>query len=111
MLVTIVALGILLVLLMPSFHGVRSASRQIGCSIQLKRITDGLNQHADDNEGLYTIAGGVVPWEQIDPETRQPSWMQQVVPYLSSKKVFAGCGAYPLTQPLPLLLGRSGCVH
>lgn len=105
MLVMIVALGILMVLLLPSFRGVRSASRQIGCSIQLKRIDDGLNQYADENEGLYTIAGGVVPWEQVDPETNMPSWMQQVVPYLSSKKVFAGCGAYPVNSPYHYFLG------
>lgn len=105
MLVMIVALGILMVLLLPSFRGMRSASRQIGCSIQLKRIDDGLNQYADDNEGLYAIAGGVVPWEQVDPETHMPSWMQQVVPYLSSKNVFAGCGAYPVSNPYHYFLG------
>jgi len=105
MLVMIIALGILLVLLLPSFSGVRSASRQIGCSIQLKRIGDGLNQYADDNDGQYTIAGGLVPWEQVDPETNMPSWMQQVVPYLSDKKVLAGCGAYPLDSPYHYFLG------
>jgi prepilin-type processing-associated H-X9-DG protein len=105
LLVMLVALGILLVLLLPSFSGVRSASRQIGCSIQLKRIDDGLNKHADDNDGLYAIAGGVVPWEQVDPETKMPSWMRQVVPYISSKNVFAGCGAYPVSNPYHYFLG------
>jgi prepilin-type N-terminal cleavage/methylation domain-containing protein/prepilin-type processing-associated H-X9-DG protein len=104
-LVTIVALGILMALLLPSFRGLRSASQQISCSIQLKRIDDGLNQFADDNDGDYTIAGGLVPWEQVDPETNMPSWMQQVVPYLKSKQVLAGCGAYPLQSPYHYFLG------
>lgn len=100
------ALAILTVLLMPSFSGVRSASRQIGCSIQLKRIDDGLTRHAQDNRGLHTIAGGVVPWAQIDPDTRKPSWMQQVSPYLASNKdIFAGCGAYPVASPYHYFLG------
>ncbi len=105
MLVMIVALGILMVLLLPSFRGVRSASRQIGCSIQLKRIDDGLNQYADDNDSLYTIAGGLVPWEEVDPETKMPSWMQQVVSYLPEKDVLSGCGAYPLKSPFHYFLG------
>ncbi|MEZ6190772.1 MAG: hypothetical protein R3C45_05710 [Phycisphaerales bacterium] len=105
-LVMLFALAILTVLLMPSFSGVRSASRQIGCSIQLKRIGDGLAKHAEDNNGRHTIAGGLVPWEQIDPETRKPSWMQQVSPYLSSNKdIFAGCGAYPVASVYHYFLG------
>jgi len=104
-LVVIVALAILLVLLLPSMRGVRSASRQIGCAIELKRIGDGLNQYADDNRGHYTIAGGLVPWSQVDPETRMPSWMQQVSPYISNEETLAGCGAYPMVSPYHYFLG------
>lgn len=104
-LVMIVVLAILAALLMPSFGGMRSAANQIGCSMELKRITDGLNQHAEDHDNLYTIAGGVVPWEQIDPETQRPSWMQQVSPYLPDKDTLAGCAAYPVASPYHYFLG------
>lgn len=105
LLVTLVVLGLLAVLLMPSLRGVRSASRQIGCAIELKRIDDGLNIYADSHKKNYPIAGGLVQWEQIDPKTRMPSWMQQVLPYLKDKATFAGCGAYPVKSPYHYFLG------
>lgn len=104
-LVAIVALAILAVFLMPSLTRVRSASRQIGCAIELKRIDDGLNQYADDNQGQYTIAGGLVPWAKIDPKTHMPSWMQQVAPYLSDIASLSGCGDYPSDSPYHYFLG------
>jgi len=105
LLVALVILGILAVLVLPSLRGVRSASQQIGCAIELKRIDDGLNQYADDNRGMYTIAGGMVPWAQVDPQTQMPSWMQQVMPYLSARDTFAGCGAYPVESQYHYFLG------
>jgi len=105
LLVMMAAVSVLTALLMPSFTKIRSASRQIGCSIQLKRIDDGLSKHAEDFNSLYTIAGGLIPWERIDPTTRLPSWMQQVRPYVSSKDVFAGCAAYPVPSEFHYFLG------
>ncbi|GAB4189972.1 MAG: hypothetical protein Kow00105_04320 [Phycisphaeraceae bacterium] len=105
MLVLVVVLAIFATLLMPSFSGLRSASKQIACSIQVKRINDALAKYADDHKGRHTIAGGVVPWEHIDPQTSKPSWMQQVSPYLKSKDVFAGCAAYPVASPYHYFLG------
>lgn len=105
LLVVIVALTILFTLLPPSFKRARSASYQIGCSIQLKRIGDGLARHAEDYRDNYAIAGGAVAWEQIDPTTHMPSWMQQIAPYVSGKGVFAGCAAYPVPSPYHYFLG------
>ncbi len=105
LLVIIVVLAVIAALLMPSFTKVRSASRQIGCSIQLKRIDDGLSKHAEDFDNRYVIAGGFVAWEQVDPMTRKPSWMQQVTPYVSSVEVFAGCNAYPMPSEFHYFLG------
>jgi prepilin-type processing-associated H-X9-DG protein len=105
LLVVMVALTFITVLMLPSFTRVRSASYQISCSIQLKRIGDGLTGYAQDYGDSYAIAGGVVPWEQVDPTTRMPSWMQQITPYLSGKDVFAGCAAYPVTSAYHYFLG------
>ncbi len=105
LMVTLIVLAVLAVLVLPSLRGVRSASRQIGCAIELKRIDDGLNRFADDNKSLYTIAGGLVPWREIDPKTHKPSWMEQVMPYLTDKSTLAGCAAYPLNSSYHYFLG------
>lgn len=105
LLVIIVALAVLAALLLPSLSQVRAASRQIGCSIQLKRIDDGLSKHAEDFDDRYAIAGGAVAWEQVDPTTRMHSWMQQVTPYVSGTDVFSGCASYPVPSEFHYFLG------
>ncbi len=105
LLVILVALGVIAAMLLPSLKPIRSASKQISCSIQIKSISDGLSSHADDFNQRYTIAGGMVPWEQVDPTTHRPSWMQQVTPYVTDKDVFAGCAAYPVFSQFHYFLG------
>lgn len=105
LLVILVALGVIAAMLLPSLKPIRSASKQISCSIQIKSIGDGLSSHADDFNQRYTIAGGMVAWEQVDPTTQRPSWMQQVTPYVDSKDVFAGCAAYPVASRYHYFLG------
>ncbi len=105
LLVMIAALAVLAALLLPSLTKLRSASRQISCSIQLKSIGEGLSKHADDFDQRYAIAGGVVAWEQVDPTTHMPSWMEQVTPYVSGKDVFSGCAAYPVPSLFHYFLG------
>jgi prepilin-type processing-associated H-X9-DG protein len=105
LLVIIAVLAVLAALLLPSFTRLRSASRQIVCSIQLKRVDDGLSKHAEDFDNRYAIAGGFVAWEQIDPMTRKPSWMQQLTPYVSGTDVFSGCADYPVSSQFHYFLG------
>ncbi len=108
LLVMIAVLALLAALLLPSFSRVRSASRQIACSIQLKRIDDGLSKHAEDFDHRYAIAGGLVAWGQVDPTTHKPSWMRQVEPYVSGMGVFSGCAAYPVPSEFHYFLGARG---
>ena len=105
LLVMIAALAVLAALLLPSMAPIQSASRQISCAIHLKSIGDGLSRHTEDFNDQYAIAGGLVAWEQIDPKTHMPSWMQQVTPYVSSKDVFSGCAAYPVPSEFHYFLG------
>tara|TARA_R110002111_G_scaffold28353_3_gene60525 strand:+ start:245 stop:949 length:705 start_codon:yes stop_codon:yes gene_type:complete len=107
LMVMLVALAVITAMLLPSIKPIRSASRQINCSINLKTVSDGLSSHADDFDQRYTIAGGFVAWEQVDPTTKRPSWMQQVTPYLSNLDldVFAGCAAYPISSRFHYFLG------
>ena len=105
LLVMLAVLGIITAMLLPTLTPIRSASRQISCSIQLKTIGDGLSSYADDYNQRYTIAGGALAWEQVDPTTQRPSWMQQVTPYVSDTEVFAGCAAYPVLSQFHYFLG------
>lgn len=104
-LVIVAAVAVLVSLLLPSLMRLRSASRQIACSMQVKSIADGLSKHAEDFDEKYAIAGGVVAWEQVDPNTRQPSWMQQITPYVKDKDVFSGCASYPMPSQFHYFLG------
>lgn len=99
LLVVISIIAILLAMLLPALSAARRAARQVRCSTQVGQIVKGLEMFANDHENRYPLTGAIVDWGEIDPVSRQPSWMEQTHRYLASLEVFSACGEYPKEMP------------
>jgi prepilin-type N-terminal cleavage/methylation domain-containing protein/prepilin-type processing-associated H-X9-DG protein len=88
LLVVIAIIAILAALLLPALSGAKQWSVRTKCGSNLRQIGLGMAMYADDSNGLYPESGGLIPWNQTDPQTHQQSWMEQIVPYTQSTNIF-----------------------
>ena len=88
LLVVIAIIAILAALLLPALSGAKQWSVRTKCGSNLRQIGLGMAMYADDSNGLYPESGGLIRWDQTDPQTHEQSWMEQIVPYTQSTNIF-----------------------
>jgi prepilin-type N-terminal cleavage/methylation domain-containing protein/prepilin-type processing-associated H-X9-DG protein len=84
LLVVIAIIALLAALAMPSFRTVQENGRISKCANNLRQIWSGMSLFADDHSNQYPESGASVSWNAVDADTGQPSWMQQLTPYLGN---------------------------
>jgi prepilin-type N-terminal cleavage/methylation domain-containing protein/prepilin-type processing-associated H-X9-DG protein len=88
LLVVIAIIAILAALLLPSLSKGKQKAWTTSCISNLHQIGLGMKMFADDNNELYPISGGNIPWGAIDAGTGKPSWMEQIYPQVGSTNAF-----------------------
>jgi prepilin-type N-terminal cleavage/methylation domain-containing protein len=88
LLVVIAIIAILAAMLLPALSRAKRHAWAVQCDSNLHQIDLGLKMYADEANGLYPESGGTIPWGQIDPQTHNYSWMQQIVSYVKNTNVF-----------------------
>jgi prepilin-type N-terminal cleavage/methylation domain-containing protein len=88
LLVVIAIIGILAALLLPALSSAKQRAWTTQCLSNVRQIGLGMRMFADDANGLYPISGGVILWDQTDPDTRAASWLQQIVSYTQNTNVY-----------------------
>jgi general secretion pathway protein G len=91
LLVVVVIIGILAGLAVPAINKALQQARFAESQSNLRQIGIALMLHAQDNEGLFPVARGVVTYKkdwESEPE-EQRSWQMQLIPYTGgNEKVF-----------------------
>ena len=88
LLVVIAIIGILAALLLPALSSAKQRAWTTQCLSNARQIGLGMRMFADDANGLYPESGGVILWDQTDPDTRAASWLQQIVSYTQNTNVY-----------------------
>jgi prepilin-type N-terminal cleavage/methylation domain-containing protein/prepilin-type processing-associated H-X9-DG protein len=84
LLVVIAIIAILASLIMPAFKGAQETARTGKCASNLRQIGAAMMLFANDHSDYFPESGGVIAWGKTDSGTGQPSWMEQINPYLGS---------------------------
>jgi prepilin-type N-terminal cleavage/methylation domain-containing protein len=87
LLVVIAIIAILAALLLPALAAAKRHAWTTQCQSNLHQVGLGMMMYADDSGGNYPESGGTIPWGQIDPETHNYGWLQQILPYVQSTNV------------------------
>jgi prepilin-type N-terminal cleavage/methylation domain-containing protein len=88
-LLTVMAvIAILAALLLPALTAAKSRAQVTRCLSNLHQMGLGMRMYADDANGFYPESGAVIPWNQTDPQTQKPSWMQQIIPYTLNTNIY-----------------------
>lgn len=98
LLVVITVIAILAALLLPALAAARLRAWTAQCQSNLRQIGLGMKLYADDANGRYPESGDIIYWNQTDPDTGQPSWLQQIFPYVQNTNTFR-CPANKLLPP------------
>ena len=88
LLVVIAIISILAALLLPALSGARERARSTQCLSNEHQIGLGMALYSDDANGLFPESGAVIPWNGIDPQTRNHSWLQQLVPCVNNTNAY-----------------------
>lgn len=88
LLVVIAIISILAALLLPALSGAKQRARATQCLSNVHQIGLGMEGYADDSNGLYPESGDVILWNQIDPQTHNRSWLQQIFPFVNNTNVY-----------------------
>jgi len=88
MLVVIAIIGILAALLLPTLAASKQRALSAQCLSNVRQIGLGMTIYAQESHELYPESGGTILWDQIDPETQKPGWMQQLLPYTKSTNIY-----------------------
>ncbi len=95
LLVVIGIIALLIAILLPVLSSARKEAISISCGSSLRQMGIGLAVYNNDYRELGPYAGAVIDWDQLDPDTNNAPWMQQLNVYLDNREFFSGCGAYP----------------
>jgi len=88
LLVVIAIIAVLAAMLLPALAQAKQKAQTTRCKSNLRQLGLGYTMYADDHDGRYPISGNVIPWNQIDPGTGSPSWMQQLIAFASTTNVY-----------------------
>lgn len=95
LLVVVGIIALLIGLLLPVLSSARKEAISISCGSSLRQMGIGLAVYNNDYRERGPYAGAVIDWDQLDPDTLNAPWMQQLNVYLENREFFSGCGAYP----------------
>ncbi len=95
LLVVIGIIALLIGILLPVLSNARQEAVSISCGSSLRQMGIGLATYGHDYRERGPYAGAIIDWDQLDPDTRNAPWMQQLNVYIENKEFFSGCGAYP----------------
>lgn len=95
LLVVIGIIALLIGILLPVLSNARKEAISISCGSSLRQMGIGLAVYHNDYRERGPYAGAVIDWDQLDPDTNNAPWMQQLNVYLENQDFFSGCGAYP----------------
>jgi len=87
LLVVIAIIAILAALLLPALSSAKQWAVRTKCASNLRQIVLGMTMYEEDSNGLYPESGGLIQWNQTDPQTHQRSWMEQIVPFTKSSNI------------------------
>jgi prepilin-type N-terminal cleavage/methylation domain-containing protein/prepilin-type processing-associated H-X9-DG protein len=82
LLVVVAIIAILLALTMPVLNSMQERGRAAACASNLRQIGTALLAFAGEHDSEFPIAGATIPHGQKDPTTGQPSWTEQLEPYM-----------------------------
>jgi prepilin-type N-terminal cleavage/methylation domain-containing protein len=88
LLVVIAIIAILAALLLPALSEAKQHARTIQCASNLHQISISMQLYSDDFNGRYPESGKLIAWNQVDTDTLQTSWMQQLIPYLQNTNAY-----------------------
>ncbi len=88
LLVVIAIIGILAAMLLPALAKAKQRALAAQCLSNLRQIGLGMNMYADESKGLFPESGGLILWDQIDPQTQKHGWMQQIVSFTQNTNVY-----------------------
>ena len=84
LLVVIAIIAILAAIALPSFRTVQENGRSAKCADNLRQIGSAMFLFSQDHNQCFPESGSVIPWGSTDGTTGEPSWMEQLGPYLSN---------------------------
>ena len=84
LLVVIAIIAILAALLLPALSAAKKKAWTTSCNSNLHQVGLAMRMFADDNSEFYPVSGGNIHWGSIDPMTRQPGWMEQMISYIGN---------------------------
>ena len=88
LLVVIAIIGILAAMLLPALSKAKQRALATQCLSNLRQIGLGMNLYADESKGLFPESGGLILWDQIDPQTGMHGWMQQIISFTRNTNVY-----------------------
>ena len=88
LLVVIAIIGILAALLLPVLAASKQRALAAQCLSNLRQIGLGMNLYEEESKGLFPESGGLILWDQIDPQTQQHGWMQQIFSFTKNTNVY-----------------------
>ena len=95
LLVVIGIIALLIGILLPVLANARKEAIAISCGSSLRQMGIGLGVYGNDYRERGPYAGAIIDWDNLDPDTNNAPWMQQLNTYIENKEFFSGCSAYP----------------
>jgi len=86
LLVVVTIIGLLAGLAVPAVSKALQKANEAKSASNLRQIGIGLNGFASENDNLYPLAGGEIPYKQNPLPSDQLSWTQQLEDYLGKDK-------------------------
>ena len=87
LLVVIGIIAILAAIAVPVFAVVQENGRTIKCTSNMRQIGAGMFLFAQEHNGYFpqsSPSGSEIKWGNVGTDTQQPSWMEQVGPYVGT---------------------------
>ncbi|MEI9963252.1 MAG: type II secretion system protein [Limisphaerales bacterium] len=88
LLVVIAIIGILAALLLPTLAASKQRALTAQCLSNMRQVGLGMTLYADEATDLFPVSGGVILWNEIDPETQKHGWMQQILLYTQNTNIY-----------------------
>lgn len=88
LLVVIAIIAILAALLLPVLSVSKQRAWTTQCNSNLRQVGFGMIMYADEANGFFPESGGVILWNQTDPQTKRQGWMQQIIAYNQNTNIF-----------------------
>jgi len=88
LLVVIAIIAILAAMLLPALARAKEHAYTIQCDSNLRQIGLGFALFAGDNNGLYPLSGGTIPWNPANPDATTNGWTQALYSFVQNTNVF-----------------------